>query len=91
MFTVITIMLAGICAGLLAKDRHTALVGRTITVLIWVLLFLLGIEVGGNPRVTCSLGSLGIEAFILAAAGVLGSSISAWVLYKYVKMKKTNS
>ena len=85
MFTVIMIMLAGICAGLLTKGRHAALVGRTITALIWLLLFLLGFEVGCNPSVTGSIGSLGVEAFILAAAGVLGSSVSAWALYKYAK------
>ena len=88
MFTVIMIMLAGICAGLLTKGRLATLIGRTITVLIWLLLFLLGLEVGGNPSVTGSIGSLGIEAFIMAVAGVSGSSVAAWALYTYVKVKE---
>lgn len=84
MFTVIIIMCAGIVFGFLSRGRLSGFVRRVITVLIWSLLFLLGVEVGGNPRVVGALGSLGVEAFVVSVAGVLGSAVLAWLLYKYV-------
>ena len=41
--------------------------------LIWVLLFLLGIEVGSNPRIISGLQTLGLEAIVLTFGGSLGS------------------
>ena len=84
MFTVIIIMFLGIAVGWLSKGRASAYIRRLITFLIWVLLFLLGVEVGTDPDVTGALGFLGVEAFVLAVAGVLGSSVLSWVLYKFV-------
>lgn len=49
MFTVILIMLCGIVVGRLLRGRVLSFVPRVITFLIWLLLFLLGIEVGAIP------------------------------------------
>ena len=84
MFTVIIIMFLGIAVGWLSKGRASAYIRRLITFLIWVLLFLLGVEVGGNSDVINSLGSLGVEAFVLAVAGVCGSAVLSWLLYVFV-------
>lgn len=84
MFTVIVIMLAGVALGYVLKAGRFVYVRRIVTVLIWVLLFLLGVEVGGNPRVVSGIGRLGVEAVVIAVAGVLGSSVLAWLLYRFV-------
>lgn len=55
MFTVILIMLFGVAVGRLLRGRGRSAVSRAITFFIWLLLFLLGVEVGANPRVVGSL------------------------------------
>ncbi len=82
MFTVIGVMLGGIAVGSLLRRQEFSWIGKVITCLIWVLLFLLGVEVGGNRRLVEGLPTLGGEAFIVALACVLGSCVLAWALYK---------
>jgi len=52
------------------------------------LLFLLGIEVGGNRRIVEGLATLGVEAFVITLACVLGSCILAWGLWYLLYKKK---
>ena len=59
-----------------------------IIVLIWVLLFILGVEVGGNEQIIKGLHTIGIEAIILTLGGTLGSVIAAWALWKALYKKK---
>ena len=68
-------MLCGMAAGRFLRGRGRSVVSRAITFLIWLLLFLLGIEVGADPRVVGSLGSLGVEAVLLAVFAVLGCAV----------------
>ena len=84
MFIVITLMLAGILAGWLLRGRRIQVVRRAITPLIWLLLFLLGVEVGGNERIIRSLHALGLEALLIAVGATLGSVLAAWGLWKAV-------
>lgn len=88
MFTVLLIMLCGIVAGRLLRGRGRSFVSRAITVLIWLLLFLLGIEVGANPRVVGSLGSLGVEAAVLAVFAVLGCAVLCRLLFRERRVKE---
>lgn len=84
MFTVIGIMFAGIGIGYLLRGQTLPWTGKAITGLIWLLLFLLGIEVGHNEQIIQSLPTLGVEAFIIAIVCVFGSCIFAWILWKRV-------
>ena len=81
------IMLCGIGTGYLLRNKKMSFIGRIITALIWVLLFLLGIEVGSNPRIISGLQTLGLEAIALT----LGSALFAWALWKYVTAKQAKS
>ena len=56
--------------------------------LIWALLFILGIEVGGNEQNIKGLHTIGIEAVILTLGGTLGSVVAAWALWKALYKKK---
>lgn len=85
------IMLCGIGTGYLLRNKKMSFIGRIITALIWVLLFLLGIEVGSNPRIISGLQTLGLEAIALTLGGSLGSTLFAWALWKYVTTKQTKS
>lgn len=82
MLTIVFIMLCGIGCGYLLRRRKLRFVPRLITVMIWALLFLLGIEVGANERIVTHLTKLGVEALWLTAASLLGSLLLAWALWR---------
>ena len=91
MLKIVMIMLCGIGTGYLLRNKKMSFIGRIITALIWVLLFLLGIEVGANPRIINGLQTLGLEAIVLTIAGSLGSAIFAWALWRYVCRKEAGN
>lgn len=51
MFTIIGIMLTGMLLGYLLRSKRLTWIHKVITLLIWLLLFLLGIDVGGNEAI----------------------------------------
>ena len=77
MFTIIGLMLTGMLLGYLLRKRNLHRIHTVITVLIWALLFILGIEVGGNEQIIKGLHTIGIEAVILTLGGTLGGCFSA--------------
>lgn len=91
MLKIVLIMLCGIGTGYLLRNKKMSFLGRIITALIWVLLFLLGIEVGSNPRIIGGIQTLGLEAVILTIGGSAGSVLFAWALWKYVTAKQMKS
>lgn len=88
MFTIIGFMLSGMLLGFLLRKKQLSKISRVITILIWLLLFLLGIEVGNNEQIIKGIHTLGLEAFILTIGGLLGSVIAAWILWKILYKKK---
>lgn len=74
--------------GYLFRKRDLSKIHKFITVLIWSLLFILGIEVGGNERIIEGLHAMGLEAVILTTGGTLGSVIAAWGLWRVLYRKK---
>lgn len=96
MFIVILFIFLGILSGIfcrkLSKGAHISLTdvaerwqGRIVTWLIWLLLFLLGIEVGSNEMIVRSLPTLGVEALLLSTAATLGCCVLAWALWRVSK------
>lgn len=84
MLKVVIVMLSGIAAGTLFRRRVIRFIPKVISVLIWVLLFFLGVEVGLDPRIIGNFRDLGAEALILTFAGLAGSMMMAWLLWKRV-------
>ena len=83
MFTVIIIMLCGVLAGRVAGMRCRPAVSRVVTVLIWILLFMLGVEVGADRRITGNVLTLGLDALAVAAGSVVG--LFSWVMWRMVR------
>ena len=77
MFTIIGLMLTGMLLGYLLRKRDLKKVHPIITLLIWLLLFILGIEVGSNEEIIRGLHTIGYEAVVLTLGGTLGSVIAA--------------
>lgn len=82
MFTIIGLMLAGMLLGYLLQKWNLTKVQQVITCLIWLLLFILGIEVGSNEQIVRGLHTIGLEALLLTLGGTLGSVVAAWALWK---------
>jgi len=61
---------------------------QIITLLIWLLLFILGIEVGSNEQIIKGLHTIGLEAVALTLGGTLGSVIAAWALWRALYKRK---
>lgn len=81
-------MLSGMAVGVLLRKRRLRIVPHAVTVLIWLLLFFLGVEVGGNPQVINGITSLGLEALWLSIAGLAGTVAFSWALWHWVSRKK---
>lgn len=96
MFIVILFIFLGILSGVLCRKLSTRArisltdvaarwQGRIVTLLIWLLLFLLGIEVGSNEMIVRSLPTLGVEALLLSSTATLGCCVLAWMLWRVSK------
>ena len=81
MFIIIGIMLTGMLVGYLLRNKRLLWIHKIITLLIWTLLFLLGIDVGGNEAIIKGLHTLGLEAIIITLTAVTGSVLYAWGLW----------
>lgn len=82
---VFAVLLAGILAGRLLAGRKLSGVPRLVTVIIWLLLFLLGLEVGSDPQVIRSLATLGHTAFSIFVFSTAGSIAAAWLLWRTIR------
>lgn len=100
MFIVILFIFLGILSGIFCRKLSTGACisltdvvaqwqGRIVTWLIWLLLFLLGIEVGSNEMIVRSLPTLGVEALLLSTAATLGCCVLAWALWRVSKNNTT--
>ncbi len=83
MFVIILIMASGILFGRLLRNRNLKFLSKVINILIWLLLFLLGVEVGGDERIVKGITGLGVEAIGISVAAVIGSALLAWGLWKW--------
>ncbi|WP_294080007.1 LysO family transporter [Proteiniphilum sp. UBA5384] len=88
MFIAIGFMVLGSVFGFLLRKKEFRIISKIITLLIWLLLFILGLEVGANHQIISGLTNLGIEALFISLAAVLGSALAALLLWKRVNGKK---
>lgn len=82
MYTVLLFIVGGIATGFLFRKKKISVINHLITALIWLLLFVLGIEVGLNDHVVKQFHLLGLEAFLIALFATTGSVIGAWLLWR---------
>ena len=78
-------MFGGILCGYLLRKRRIPHVQQATTILIWVLLFLLGLNIGSNEQIINSIGSLGVEALLITVFATMGSLVAAWLLWRKVR------
>ena len=88
MLKFVAIILSGMAVGFLLRKRRLKVVPHMVTVIIWLLLFFLGVEVGENPQVINGITTLGMEALWLSITGLAGTIAFSWALWHWVSRKK---
>lgn len=93
MISIILTMLAGTGLGYLLRNvKIMKKCGLAVSVVIWIMLFSLGLKIGADRELTGNLSGIGLHALVLAAFGVAGSIIAATIVYKLLfKEKQTDS
>ena len=84
---IILMMAMGLAAGFLLRHRRMALVAKVVTALVWLLLLLLGVEVGGNGMIIGNLHRLGLNALIIATLATAVSVAASVLLWRNIKSK----
>lgn len=88
MYIFITLMVLGTLLGYAMHRFQLKWIKHFITLFIWLLLFLLGIEIGANETIITNLTTIGLDASLISIAETLGSVIAAWFLWRLVIPKK---
>ncbi|KAA6326769.1 hypothetical protein EZS27_024170 [termite gut metagenome] len=85
MFTIAGIMLIGsMLLNCLLRSKTTSWIHKITTGLIWLLLFLLGLEVGSNEAIIEGLSAIGLQATIIIITAVMGSIFYSWRLWQLI-------
>ena len=82
---IILMMALGLAAGFLLRHKRMTWVAKVVTALVWLLLLLLGVEVGGNDMIIGNLHRLGLNALIIAALATAGSVAASLLLWRNIK------
>ena len=85
---ILSILAGGIGIGFLLRKRVRLQLTPVVNVLIWLLLFILGVKVGSDERIVRGLATLGVEALIVAVVAMVGSCAAAAVLWKIVRRRE---
>ena len=86
MIVTIGILLAGFLIGLLLKGRVKLPTSAITLISICLLLFILGLEIGGNQELLANLPTMGLTALIVSVLAILGSVTLARLFTKKEEM-----
>lgn len=82
MLIIVAIMLTGVLAGVLLRNRDLSAVPHMITIAIRLLLFLLGVAVGCRRDILDNLHTIGLQALVITAGGLAGTLVCARLVYR---------
>lgn len=87
MLLLFALILTGFVLGRLLSGRRLLVVPRLVTGIIWVLLFLLGLEVGSDRALVAGLWTLGRTASLIFALSAAGSVAASWLLWRCIQRR----
>lgn len=80
MCTIILFLMSGIGIGYLLRGRRVvALAGRSIRFVVLTLVFVIGFSTGSHGELLSQFGQFGRQAVVIAALGIAGSLVAAWL------------
>ena len=84
MVSILLFLALGSLIGFLLRKRESFLrcVDRITTGSIYLLLFLLGLSVGTNPKIVHSVFSYGLQSLILCSGAMAGSVLISYCSYR---------
>jgi uncharacterized membrane protein YbjE (DUF340 family) len=84
MIPVLLLMTIGFILGFILrnKTKFIQFSNKSTTLIIYMLLFLLGIGVGLNETIISNMDTIGQQAILITIGAVLGSLIFAYLIYK---------
>lgn len=84
MFSIIATMMTGISLGYLFRNQTILQkTEKTISLTIFLLLFIMGVTIGSNEELISNLGNFGWQAAVISFAATCGSVLSAWLVMKF--------
>ena len=87
---ILLLIICGIVGGLLGwrlRNRDLSFLSPTVTILVCILLFTMGIEIGTDQDALLQLKEMGWVALAVAVAAALGSIGVTWLFF-YLSDKK---
>ncbi|MFB9272813.1 MULTISPECIES: LysO family transporter [Flavobacteriaceae] len=90
MIPVLLLMTIGFILGYVLKNETKFILfsNKATTLIIYMLLFLLGIGVGLNKTIVSNMANIGLQAILITFGAVLGSLILAYITYKLFFIQK---
>ncbi len=83
MISIIATMLTGILLGYFLKDKKfTQHTGKTISLTIFTMLFIMGLNIGSNKELIENLGEFGWQAAIISVSATCGSILASWIIFR---------
>lgn len=83
MFIVLAIVILGVIIGMqIRSPKAPALFSKMLNIIIYVLLLVMGVAVGGNERIVNNLSTIGLQSFVITLGAVFGSIIFAAIIYR---------
>lgn len=84
LFTLLLVLLGIVLGVFLRKTRVPAFMEHCIMPVVWVLLFLLGLKIGGNPKLMAELPRIGVQALLFTLAGIAGSFLALRLVWRWL-------
>ncbi|MCF7793543.1 MAG: LysO family transporter [Candidatus Cloacimonetes bacterium] len=90
MLIVLLFLAAGIFAGHLLKQKKNIILlsNKLLMLSIFLLLFLLGVEVGKNQTILSNFADIGIKAILISLSGIFSSVFLSMFVYRIFFRKK---
>lgn len=89
MFKVLAIIIVGVFIGRqIRSDKAPTILSKSLNVVIYLLLLVMGISVGGNEDIVNNLSTLGLQSLIIMVGAMLGSVIFASIIYSRLFKKR---
>ena len=84
MYIALFIMFAGIIAGRFLREIVNFSLSPYIMAVICILLFVLGLQLGGNDKLLSEFTHIGFAAIVISVFAVLGCGIAAKLFYNHI-------
>ena len=89
MITILLTLWLSAAAGYLLRRHPVRCIERITGWTVWLLLFLMGEEVGGNPEVLQGMGRIGADALVLTACTAMACTSLSGLCWKMLRRKRS--